>query len=123
MARPFRRLLLLLLPFLSLGTRADAPVSIRLTRLVYMVGTGQSIGIYCIVPRHADNRRLWWGIQNYTSSERQLDGADSPKFFGPFLFQHLDCDVGAAFCELARADGHHEIVVQPFEVAGCDDPQ
>ena len=106
---------------LALLSLSPAPITIRLSRTVYMAGSGASIAIYCRVEKNENNRKLWWGFVDYTSSERQLEGESAAVNYGPFLYSQpdLDCGTATAFCEVGRADGKHFIAKQDVEITGC----
>jgi hypothetical protein len=96
---------------------AASPVSIHLSKTVLMVGQGFSLT--CTVAQDPRNRRLVFGIENLTQSERQLDGSSAPRTWGPFDYPHIPCDVDTAYCAVIRSDGTLDRALQSFLVSGC----
>lgn len=98
------------------GAMAAPLVSIKVLPRVVMAGG--AMRITCKVPRRAENRKLAAGIANYTSTERQLDGEES-RITWEFLFDHMPCGVGPAFCAVSGTD-RDQLATQPIEIAGCE---
>lgn len=80
---------------------------------------GATVVVTCRVPRNERNRWLAAGIQNYTLSERQLDGASAP-ITHRFEFQHVPCDAPAAYCAVKDDTGAEHDVFQNLVIAGCE---
>lgn len=97
-----------------LSTPARVSIAVQPT-VVLQNGT---IRITCTVPRHPDNRWLTIAVPGYTSSTRQLDGADE-KITHTMYVQHIPCDIEGAICEVTDALGRTYPVARPVVVAGC----
>lgn len=81
----------------------------------------QAVRLTCRVPRHADNRRVTWGLELVTSSSRDLEGENSPITFEA-LVEHVPCEPGAAFCEVIRVNRDQPLrAVATLAVGGCDE--
>lgn len=80
---------------------------------------GSDITVTCTVPRHPDNRKVAAVLVGYTSSERQLDGEESP-ITHRFEFKKLPCDTVEARCVLLDKFGGTAIQHQPLEIQGCE---
>lgn len=80
---------------------------------------GDGVTVICTVPRHEANRRVQAVLANYTSSERQLEGENSPVTFR-FEFRHVPCDTDGAACILTDNLGGQASATTPMDVKGCD---
>lgn len=93
-----KRVLLVLLMMAAV----DPEVSIRVTPQT-MFG-GQSLRLTCRVPRDENNRWLEMGVDGYTSSTHQLDGAAS-RVTWEQMYHHIPCGTERVFCVLTKAGG------------------
>lgn len=78
-----------------------------------------SVAITCLVPRDAANRSLEAAVIPYSSSVRDLDGANAP-YSHRFEFAHIPCWAMAAGCRLLRQGYPDQTVQQTLLVVGCD---
>jgi hypothetical protein len=93
-------------------------VSIRVRPQVVM--KGQSIWLFCRVPRNADNRLLEYGVADYRpGSQRQLEGAQAPVTW-QVLVERIPCEAGPAYCAVRGNDGRWTRAELPLNVAGCE---
>ncbi len=92
---------------------------VRLDVNPLVLQSGGTVRVTCRVPRHALNREVVWGFENYLADTRQLDGEESRITWEAF-FTHMPCDAGNAFCEVKRADGTKARLTQHVEIAGCE---
>lgn len=83
---------------------AGASPNFSLTASPNVVTVGGSVNLSCRVPKHPDNRSISLGLENYTTSTRQLDGEQSPSIF-TLKVDHIPCDAGPAFCTVAGVGG------------------
>ena len=98
-----------------LTTSSDAAV---LTVYPHVVFAGHGVRVTCRVPRHEANREVSWGFEHWTSTTRQLDGANSPITWTS-IFNEVPCDPGRAFCAVQRVGGRTTSITSPLLVAGC----
>ena len=84
------------------------------------VQPGGAVRITCRVQPDAKNRKIEFGVEDYYSVTRELDGEDAPITWERIV-DHLPCGAGRAFCRVTRADRSSRLVVAPLEVIGCDD--
>ncbi len=105
-----RRLLVL---FLLVTAPSDEKLTIRVTPTTLF--GGGAIRLTCRVPRDPDNRRLEYGVEGYTSSERQLDG-EASRVTWDALIDHVPCGVERVFCEVTRADRKRVRATAPLVV-------
>lgn len=108
--------LVLLLLLTSVALQATDRVRITIRPAVLMAG--QTLQIRCRVEPHEQNRWLEYGVEDYTSSGRQLDGADAPITTTTF-FDRIPCGVGVAFCNVTAQGGQVFRSVAHFTVGGC----
>jgi hypothetical protein len=87
-------------------------LSITLTPAVLL--SGGACWLTCHVPRSTHNRLLEYGIVDYVSSQRDLDG-DS-RITWSAHFEHLPAGVGPAYCAITRDDGKVETATYPLLV-------
>ena len=83
-----------------------------------VVSVGESIKLTCRVPRHPDNRMVAWGVENWTRTERALEGESSPAVWEQTI-QNAPCGVEDAFCEVTSTSQKVNRVTTTFIVAGC----
>ncbi len=85
-----------------------------------VVLTGGSTWLTCRVTPDTRNRVLRFGIMGSERerSERQLDGYQAPITWGPFLFEHLPCGAGPAYCIVSQTDDG-EVRAMTFLVVEC----
>lgn len=102
---------------LALAAAAVEPVSIHTSSFV--VQENQAFRVTCTVPRNPENRRLVMGVEGLRSSDRQLDGDDSPVTHNLFI-DHVPCGVGPAFCTLIQSNGKERKAVLAVRVIGGD---
>ena len=112
---------ILLLLISATATRSDEPVTARVSPGIVMAGRDATVRLTCRVVRHPDNRKLEYGLEGYSSSERQLDGEASRVTWETFI-THIPCGVERAFCIITRADRRTFSAFAPLVVAGCDGP-
>lgn len=74
--------------------------------------------VRCTVPRDPVNRWLDYGIDGYATSGRQLDG-DQARVTHEYVFTHIPCEAGPAFCSLRDARGHTRRATMSFTILGC----
>lgn len=105
----------LILAFLFLATVAEKPISIRVDKTVFYAG--QDITITCVVPRHADNRKVEaLLLPEFSSSEHQLNGDAQDAITHRFLFKRVPADVTSAACQLTDKYSKHAHAIQPLQV-------
>ena len=95
-------------------------VSIKVDRATFFAGG--NLMVTCTVPRHPDNRKVAAVVVNYTSSERELNGEESPVTHR-FEFKKIPCGVPEARCILQDKFGGTAVIAQTLEIAGCDGQQ
>ena len=105
----------LLLMILLVVESATEPTLTVYPRVVF---AGSGVRVQCRVPRHEANRTVTWGFTEWTSRERQLDGASAPITW-TYTFNHVPCDPGLAFCRVERVRGAAILMTQSLTVAGC----
>ena len=104
---------------LALVASTAPPVAIRLLPHTLMVGA--TVRITCKVQRDASNRMLTWGIGDYVTSDRPLEG-ESARVTWQWDVPHIPCDVGPAFCIVTKNDGTRQGITEQMEIVGCDGP-
>lgn len=115
------RALLVLCILLFPVTLATRPDEVRVSVNPAFSLEGGEVHVTCRVQPAVENREVEWGIGGWTSSTRQLEGADARMTHESWL-HHAPCGVGPAFCRVARAGMKDRVVTAPFEVTGCDVP-
>ena len=105
----------LLLMMLLVVESATAPTLTVYPRVVF---AGSGVRVQCRVPRDVDNRNVMWGFTNWTSTSRQLNGANAHVTWES-VFSPVPCDPGEAFCVVERAQGSVRTATQSLTVAGC----
>lgn len=114
-----------LLSLASNGQGGSDPVTATpVTVSVYpqTVMAGGAVRLRCTVPKDPANRWLDYGLDGYTGSGRQLDGAAAPVTY-QVTVDHLPCDVGPAYCRLTRAGKPPVTATRAVLVAACGDPE
>ena len=106
-----------LLVLVLLLTPSDTVI---LTVYPRVVMAGYGVRLTCRVPRHEANRAVSWGFEHWTSTTRQLDGADSPVTWQS-IFNEVPCNPGRAFCAVQRVGGRTTYTTSPLRVAGCEE--
>jgi hypothetical protein len=94
-------------------TAAPKPVTIKVSRTVLY--PGDSLVVTCSVPRHEDNRKIEGILVDYTSSEHQLNGADSA-ITHRFEFKKVPEDTDTAACRLTDKYGRQAVDRQTLQV-------
>jgi len=112
-----RTRLLLVALFVASLAAADNKLTVR--SVPAFVQPGGAVRITCRVQPDAENRKVEFGVDGYTSSTRDLDG-ESARITHEWTFEHVPCGAGPAFCTVTRADRKSRRVVAPLEVVGCD---
>jgi hypothetical protein len=87
-----------------------------------IISKGNTLVVYCHVPRDERNRLLEAGIADERSSQIDLEGSRAA-VTNRFDFKPNTCGENVAYCGVGRNDGTSEIVKAPFRVTGlfCDD--
>lgn len=109
-----------LLAALLIAASADSRLSIGMSPRI--VSEGGIVQIRCRVQRREEHRKLVAGVVNLGSSEVQLDGERAPMQH-LFVFGHLDCASGDAYCELSDSVRLLQRVAATVKVAGCEGPE
>ena len=112
-----RSVLLSLLCSATLLAQSDRVTIAVLGRFV-QAGTGQ-VRVTCRVARHPDNRLLVIGIENYTSSDFQIEGENSRITFERW-FTHIPCEATGAYCDLHDNHERHEVMRLSLTIVGCE---
>ena len=89
-----------------------------LTVYPHVVFAGHGVRVTCRVPRHDTNRAVSWGFEHWTSTTRQLDGAQS-RMTWETIYNHVPCNPGRAFCAVERVGGRTTYTTAPLRVVGC----
>lgn len=128
---PFQTLAILITSVLAVGCAsartvptppsADGPASITLAVMPSIVMAGGTIRLTCRIPRRDTNRRLIYGVEDVTRSDRELEGDRAAVTFRAYI-DHMPCDAHQAFCILVDASDREERARQSFMVTGCDSP-
>lgn len=106
------RYLLLALLFIAPPVK---PISIQVDKTVLYAG--QDITVTCIVPRHADNRKVEaLLLPDYTSSEKQLNGDSQDLIYNRFTFKRVPLGVTSAGCQLTDKYQKYANAIQPIQV-------
>jgi hypothetical protein len=92
-----------------------AVLALLITLVPHVIFAGGSIWLTCTVPHDVRNRRLSYGIEDYTQSERMLDG-DRAAITWRVLIDHLPPEATTAFCRVTREDGSITTVTSRFAV-------
>jgi len=94
-----------------------ALVSLRVYPLV--IPAGGAAQVTCRIEPHKDNRKLTVEIENYTSSTRDLEGADAPVTW-VFNFKEIPCGTTRVSCLVERLGGKKVGTSQQVTMTGCN---
>lgn len=96
---------------------ATTPIAVSVNPAVLMAGG--TVILKCRVPADVDNRRIGFGLLDYSESERDVEGDRSPVTFMTTI-QHVPCGVTTAYCAVAKVTGKVERATTRIEVGGCN---
>lgn len=117
MRRPVTSLILLNL--VGVAVTLLATPALRITVSPAALFAGRPLTLTCRVTPDPMNRQLRYGLQDFTESRRDLEGADAPVTW-QVTYPHTPCGTDAAFCQVIRADASHVEVFATLLVAGCN---
>lgn len=92
-------------------------LSIRINPHVLMAN--QAIRVTCLVEHRASNRRLIMSVEDYRTSEWELEGEAAPGVF-TVLYEHVPCGTETVSCTLVEETGKATRAALPIQVSGCD---
>lgn len=93
-------------------------LSIRINPRVMIVNG--AVRVTCLVEHRAVNRHLIMSVENYRTSEWELEGEAAPGVF-EVLYEHVPCDTDTISCTLIEVTGKTTRAVSPIQVSGCED--
>ena len=82
---------------------------------------GEGTWLTCRVTPDLKNKALEYGLTDYTSSTRELDGYDAPITWGPYLYKAVPCYVSEGYCLITHNDGSFDRASTKLIVSGCDE--
>ena len=98
---------------------AQPIVGIRVSSRV--VPVNGAVRVTCLVPRRASNRLLRMELNDYRSSEWELEGEASPQVFEATI-EHVPCVVHTAACIVVDELGKASVASTGLLLAGCEGP-
>lgn len=96
-----------------------SPDRLRTTLDKTVVMSGGSLRLTCHVPTNPANRRLAYGVLDFSVSERMLDGEHALVTWST-EYKHIPCGLDTAYCLVLSQAGSWTRDVVHFEVAGCN---